>query len=245
VRNQASWRKLHFRSESFCENDLLGVFKAWGRKQDSCKVAGAPDWLLLCKDPKSGLELSAHNYYKYPFEPDILFDNPEFLVVELKFSKKYEELALAEVLHHAWRLRDERGCPTPVIVTSTFNRAWLRAALSYLRHNDLRPDAIRYLEAAFLQADDGNTQYLWLEEPFASWTRIDELPLDISFPAGWETGEVVWHEVDRAKSWVGTMGEFLEERPCVPEAFVQISRVQGESRYVAHEWTGQHSYSIS
>jgi hypothetical protein len=222
--------------------DLQNVFDRWGGSKDGWRVAGATDWLLRCTGPNRTGEFFACNHSSYSFTPDVVWDNPEFLILELKFSGKHEAFGLAQVLHDGWRLGDPnisrraaRGCPTPVIITSCIDPVRIRAALSYLFHHGFRPEAIRYLEAAFLRAEDG-TRFLWLEEPFAVWEPIDELPIDT--PAVWGTSRVFWHRVAGSESWVGTRERVVPPRPFVPQEFAQISSIAGEPGYLVREWTG-------
>ena len=139
-------------------------------------------------------------------------------MIELKRGDKYESNALAEVLHHAWKLQTGGGAtagtakyPLPVMVTSY--HSWLRAALSYLFDHGLQRNALRFLEATYLSGPNG--RYLWLMEPLADWIPTLEVP-DV-VPRSWIENGVKWYRVQGSAAWIGTDKETLDKMPLLPE----------------------------
>src|SRR5579864_770459 len=127
------WTPMLSCTSSMCEAELQDVFDQWQTARHGYRILGAPNWLLKCKGPNRQKAFTAKSYATYSFTPDVLWGDPDFYVVELKRGAKYEPLALAEILHHAWQLSDPsvRGSefskpPIPVIVATDTD--WLRAA---------------------------------------------------------------------------------------------------------------------
>jgi hypothetical protein len=226
---QPCWTELGNCTSSIKENQLQRIFNDWAGARDGWQLAGVPAWLLKCRGPNRTTTFRTRNYSDYPFTPDALFENDEVLVLELKRSPKYEELALAEVLHHAWKLRDPwvsgrslEWHPKPVMVTSC--SAWMRAALSYLFKHGLEPDALRYVELCYLNAPDGS-RYLWFVEPFAAWSPVDHPPPCV--PSSWASSNAVWYQVQGCDTWIGTEARRPERLPFVPDTCAVVAKVTG------------------
>ena len=152
----------------FSEKELQTHFDAWTRER-SVRV-GTPPWMEALKTwaPQQTFVDS----WGVSFRPDTLaHDGAATYAFELKFARKYEPLALPEVLHHAHALRRATtqvlsGWPLdagvrPVIV-SQFN-AWIRDAREFLLANGFRSDALRVLEVAALR-DTAGRSWLWFNE---------------------------------------------------------------------------------
>jgi hypothetical protein len=233
-----TWEPLHDRTADVSETHLQRIFDDWHSKRDDWHIAGAPDWLLRCGQPVKRRSYDAKNFTAYHFTPDVLWQEPEFLVMELKRGNKYEPIALAEALHHAWVLGEALHLEqpavhhaVPVIVGSSSDGAWLRGALAYLFHYGLKGDRLRYLEASYLRTM-GGTSYLWLEDPFAEWTPGENPPPCI--PSAWLPPACVWCGVSGSNSWAGVLASENLSRPRVPQTFVFISQVANQEQYLTY-----------
>jgi hypothetical protein len=115
------------------ETDLQRVIDAWPAAPASCRVVGAPTWLRAL--PRANEKLRIATALGYRFEPDAVFEtNDAVWIAELKLSPqgKYEPLALADVLHHAWMMRPHTEKPiVPMIVAPS--SPWLQAAIAQLQ----------------------------------------------------------------------------------------------------------------
>jgi hypothetical protein len=219
------------RTFSTSERDLQQVFDEWDGKRGGWCIAGAPRWLLACGSPCPRGRFQARNRTSYAFAPDAIWKSPEFLVFELKRAAKSEPSALTEVLHHAWKLGDHSVTPpihpTPVILASSADSAWPRAALRYLFHYGFKTDRLRYIEATYLATGDGNGEkYILLEEPFARRVAIKTAPPPV--PKTWSE-QCRCYRVENADSWA-----LLEKSkpvddaiPLVPEEFIFVASIAG------------------
>lgn len=197
------------------ETDIQRYVAAWGREQPgSWSRVGAPAWLEALR-PVTANTSCASDPLGYSFRPDILGEsNGVHHVLELKCARKYEPLALAEVLHHAHLLSQGLAQPPqqmaapfiPVLVTQY--SAWLRSALAFLRLNGLRANSIKYVEFTSLRID-GET-ILWFDEPFSPWTPCSPPQL----PDGLSTGPKHWYRVSGANTWIA-LDDPLDQRPAL------------------------------
>lgn len=178
------------------EADLQEYFTKWAEPTNRARQIAAPLWLREVNSFEP--QRFCRSVQGYGFQPDLLAKGPDQdWVFELKHASKYEPLALAEALHHAWLLsegltanRQERKT-IPVLVTQ-YN-VWLRAALGYLIKNGFNAEAIRYLEVSVIKA--GSDDLLWFDEPLAEWELVDgpppflpplpPLPRDVGTPPNW------------------------------------------------------------
>jgi hypothetical protein len=233
---QYAWLPLEDCTQFMKEADLQKVFDDWGGSRAGRRVAGAPNWLLECKGPNKKKEFITKNYSAYSFRPDVLWDQPQAYVLELKRSAKYEPAALAEVLHHAWKLSDansswQGGPPVvPVMVSSSTDGAWQRGAINFLFAHGLRRDALRYLEVTFLK-DPAGVEYLWIEEPFAAWDPACEAPNCV--PASWHDLDAIWYQINQSESWILTDNPGGGQKAIIPDRFVFVSGVPGYQEYLA------------
>jgi hypothetical protein len=150
------------------EVDLQKLFDCWGNDAAPCGIAGAPGWLEKLGTPSATGKAAKLPAYGYSYEPDVVWEKSQRVwVAELKCSFKYEPLALAEVLHHAYMLRRQHGKPvTPVLITSYCG--WLRAAVALLGEatRDGSVD-LRALEVDLFK----DSNYAWFDAPHAPWKR--------------------------------------------------------------------------
>jgi hypothetical protein len=207
------------------EGDLQEVFDDWPASRNGWRIVGAPNWLLKCKGPNRRKRFTAKNA-TYQFRPDVLWYDPDCYVVELKRGAKYQPLALAEVLHHAWHLNDPgvwgsefSKPPIPVIVATDTD--WLRSALSYLFKHGLSHIALRYLEVAFYKTDSGG--YLWFEEPFTERVPSDRIPDCI--PNSWRASAITCYELAGCNSWILSDDKLCGQPAYIPARLVFVSSV--------------------
>ena len=238
MRGKNSWTQLDDCTSTTTEKELQQVFDEWDGNKGGLCIAGAPKWLLDCGKPEERRSYGqSRGRVEWAFWPDVLWKRPEYLVVELKRSPqcKYEELALAEVLHHAWRMGDPNVAgwippmhPRPVIVAS--RSPWLRSALTYLFHYGLKRDRLKYLEATYLTDPNGD-KYIWLEEPFAGrlLSKIPSPPIPKSWSAGCRC-----YSIENAKSWALFDKSKIPDdaAPLVPEEFIFVSSIAGTSNHL-------------
>ena len=156
---------LHYAALS--ETELQDHFDKWS--SGASQRAGTPRWVEQLQGWKRQQQFT--DGWAYGFRPDTLaHDGTETFVFELKYARKGEPLALAEVLHHAHALAAHSGSfgaldrhwPAgsvirPVIV-SQFN-AWIRDSRRYLIAHGFREDRLLVLEVAALRDRAGN---VWL-----------------------------------------------------------------------------------
>jgi hypothetical protein len=179
---------LHYAALS--ESTLQHHFDTWAA--GAPVRAGAPPWIETLRGWTR--QLACTDAWEFGFRPDMLaHDGAETFVFELKYARKGEPLALAEVLHHAHALATrpaslgalgsgwpQRGAIRPVIV-SQFN-AWLRDSRRYLISHGFRADRLLVLEVAGLRDRAGNVWLLFNElDGEDPWTALsfDELPPDV------------------------------------------------------------------
>lgn len=151
------------------ESDIQSIFDQWHSDRNGWRLAGVPSWLDRYAVPNIRPKLKTRGIKTYGFIPDVIWETDEPLVIELKYSLKFQSNALAEVLHHAWQLRKEqvanrifKKAPVPVIVTAM--NSWMRSALCHLFASGLQKDAVRYLEISPLE-DEAGSRYLYMREP--------------------------------------------------------------------------------
>ena len=225
------------------ESQLQDLFDAWPRRAAlGWTVAGAPRWLRGMAAPRSRPRFKSS--LGYTFIPDIVFEPADATyLVELKLASKYEPIALAEVLHHAWMfehdpdVRAALGRDVPVVPVIVSQQSfWLRAALAKLFENGLAPRAVRFLE--FDTFGHEGKKILWLGDPFAAWVEAVEVPNQLleKFKAQ------AWFYVPDEDTWLG-MDQSHDRRPAMPnERHVVASRVEGagfvawEGSYADSEW---------
>ena len=223
------------------EAGVQRLFDAWGTDRDGWRVC-APDWLLRCGAPEPRPYVTVKNYDVYPFRWDVMWRKPEWLVLELKHAKSGgEELALAEVLHHAWHLGQKQQVessgtpfPIPVVVVSSMKKggaAWMRGALRYLFAMGLQRDAIRYLEASYYQTETGQ-RFAWLEEPFAEAYPAAPPPV---IPDGWDMPSVHWLRQGESRTWIALPEGATYTPSVVPDTFALVSQADGLSEYVVYQ----------
>ena len=167
---------------SYDERMIQNVFDDWANRSKAWVVVGAPAWLERCGSPQ--VRRSYRTEICTSFNPDVLFELDRIAYVgELKWarSNKYNEMAIAEVLHHAWMFRKdteakkglsgsiERVQPFIVVPYS----AWTRATMTTLLEQGLREDALHYLEFVALERPGGGKRTLWFGDPI---TPIVEVP---------------------------------------------------------------------
>lgn len=239
------WTALTNCNSARSESHLQAIFDQWNDATCGTQIAGAPKWLLDCRGPNQRRSFQAESYSRYRFTPDVFWDNPTLVVLELKHGAKYQPLALAEVLHHAWKLGDPKvlggkseGHPLPVIVSSSNDTGWLRAALCYLFTHGLRKDALKYLESTFYERPDGG-EYLWIEEPFADWLPDTTLPKSV--PLKWQGHKPHCYRIAGCESWVLTVKEKIPMRPEIPDEFILISSTSRPGEQLAYLHTGRDS----
>jgi Mrr N-terminal domain len=219
------WTNLH--PHEVGEADIQRHMASWDRAVPGAwSHVGAPTWLDALRPVKADT-YCASALLGYGFRPDILAEsNGTHLVVELKCARKYEPLALAEVLHHAHllsqglaQLPQPQAVPyVPVLVTQ-YN-AWLRSALEFLRLNGLRDGSIKYVEFTSLRF--GNEMILWFDEPFAPWEPSSAPPL----PACLSVGSRQWYKISGADTWIAVDHE-INGRPAlwtVPYLMLTVDR---------------------
>lgn len=145
-------------------------FRHWEAMEG--RRTGVPAWLR-------GAEIvatkKAHtDRWAVPFLPDALgrTGNGSTFVVELKYGSKFEPLALAEALHHAFELRNHaasfpgaihRASPPTAVIISQWN-AWLRSSVDALRTLGVSTAALRYIEVVALNVPGFRAPVLWFEE---------------------------------------------------------------------------------
>lgn len=205
---------------------LQPLFDDWkNRAARGIAVAGAPDWLLDIQVQNA--KDRSFEAYGYSFEIDVLWRlENERRVLELKNAAKYEPLALAEVLHHAYLLRecepDEREIKSTIIARY---HPWMRAALKELQRAGLAREQPEYLEFDHLW--DGSQQVLWIDSPLSTWVARS-LPAD--FPEEVRAGFSHWYWVEHTNSWVGTDTELPADRPPFMTApFTMVAHVEGRA----------------
>lgn len=151
--------------------------------------AGTPPWIEALIGWRS--QPGFTDAWGYGFRPDALaHDGAQIFAFELKYGRKGEPLALAEVLHHAHALATQvapfkslgddwpvAGAVRPVIV-SQFN-AWIRDSRRYLISHGFRADRLLVIEVAGLRDDAGNIWLLFNElDGSDPWSAVsfDDLP---------------------------------------------------------------------
>ncbi len=227
------------------EADIQNLFDAWGDGRDAWRVF-APDWLLRCSKPQPRASFPCENFGdRYSFRPDVVWWTPEWLVMELKRNKKFEPLALAEVLHHAWHLGEQQrevegDFPVPVVMSSGSDSAWMRASLRYLFHKGLDSSAIRYLEGNYYQTPDGQ-RYAWFEEPFAVAAISTHPPV---IPEGWEGLGVTWRRSQTSATWIGLPDQIAHQPGMSPTEYGMVSGTEDHSEYVLFSSNGGGSGSV-
>lgn len=166
----------------FTEANLQTHFEHWESAQEV--RIGVPLWLKNMRAWKG--QPSLVDAWGVSFRPDVVaHDGEKTYVFELKYARKYEPLALAEVLHHAHALRAQPYMDWPQLVqpviVSQFN-AWVRDAWTYLRESQLDEKALRVIEVTALRQRAG-VGYLWFNEVDGvdPWTPIPsaEVPANI------------------------------------------------------------------
>jgi hypothetical protein len=223
------------------EADLQRLFDNWGDGRDGWRVC-APSWLLSCGKPEPRQLLRCSNFEDYSAIPDVVWRQPEWIVMELKRSRKYEPLALAEVLHHAWHLgeqqRQEEGeFPVPVVLSSATDSAWMRAALRYLFGKGLHANAIRYLEGNYYQSVDGQ-KYAWFEEPFAMAELSAPPPV---IPEDWESDGVVWRRMQTSETWIGLPQDIQRLPGMAHTEYAMVSSTDSHAECVVYSSSGDGS----
>lgn len=207
------WESAHHKRvrEKFLQN----VFDHWDTRSAALGIAGAPRWLTENKGQRK--RPNSRSFLGYRFRPDsIWLGEHETLLFELKAAKKYEPLAIAEVLHHQYMLANERRVEVvpmglrrdaivPVIV-GQYN-SWTRATLAQLRQSGWNAAALRYLEFEFVHR--GSEMVLWLDDPFAAWDRSEPPP---DRPPGARGDYRYWYRVKGQETWFGVT-EQQDDRP--------------------------------
>lgn len=189
------------------EADIQGHFNTWQQPAQRRRRAGAPDWLEDLQDIVPQKHFSTK--LGYGFYPDVLATSRnQQLVLELKCARKYEPLALAEALHHAWMLSHTikeggvehgRGPWIPVLVTQY--STWLRAAVAQLRAGKLEHESLRYIELTTLWAGDAaRDPLIWFDDPFTGWDGEHPVPPP-ALPVGL-VAEGNWYHVKDTKTWI-------------------------------------------
>ncbi|HET8937135.1 MAG TPA: hypothetical protein VFN67_27025 [Polyangiales bacterium] len=155
------------------ERELQHHFENW--REGEHLRAGCPEWLSSMEVRPVHFKDGGRN-----FRPDIGSSSKgKRLVIELKHGRKFEPLALAEVLHHAECLdykklwpsdnvhgRTKRGSSSPVIpVIVCQHSKWIRESLKWLVRNGLPPDAIRHVEIVLLRSpNSAEPAFIWFDD---------------------------------------------------------------------------------
>jgi len=221
---------LHYYPDLSETNILQPLFKNWVSRRyhpqgAPVAISGAPSWLLEAPNP---LVKQSFDAYGYSFEVDVLWRFPhERRVVELKNASKYEPLALAEALHHAHLVElcdlDGTGPVMPTVVAHY--SPWSRAAIKYMADHGFDTTHLECLEFDHLE-DDAKQQYLWLDDPFAPWTSVEGVPVEL--PPEVTDGWPCWYRIDRTGSWIGTLEPVEGGRPLfMTVPFKMASPVEG------------------
>lgn len=173
------------------ESDLQSHFDRWAHGVP--RRAGTPRWIEELRGwTRQPVFTDAS---AAAFRPDTLaHDGVQTFVFELKYARKGEPLALAEVLHHAHALAAHRpsfsslgddwptaGDIRPVII-SQFN-AWIRDSRRYLISNGFREDRLVVLEVAGLRDSAGTVWLLFNElDGTDPWSAVSfaDLPDEVS-----------------------------------------------------------------
>lgn len=225
------WTELVTCEHEYKESELQTVFERWNTDRGGWNTAGVPSWLQGRPNLAFRRYFEAINYSAYRFMPDVVLesDTTDF-VIELKRADKWEELALAESLHHAWWLPQLKvGQPrsnlpvVPIAVTGT--SAWLRASLAYLFANGLKRTAFRHLEVTMLRTPDLARRFLWFEEPHAEW-HTSELPECI--PMSWRLNAKAYR-LGNASAWLVYPGPIPAALPFVPMQFGMFIQLDNQS----------------
>jgi hypothetical protein len=238
------WKKLTYfgafasnEDRSYRENYIQRIFNNWA--SDKPIMAGAPPWLFLMKSKNERAKSRVPG--GWPFTPDVVWhDGKLTYIVELKFGKKYEPLALAQVCYEAWaheKSGDKRlskvaraSARIRPVVVAQYN-PWLRGACAYLLASGLRPDAIGYLELDLLFGSE-STPILWFDAPLAPLEKRNlSLPPEIvgSIVIGGGARLVKVADVD---TWIATT-ELVEggSRPVLwTKKYAMLSRIQTQQQ---------------
>ncbi len=187
-------------SSDALEKDVQDIFDAWGSDKMPAVIAGAPDWLWELGRPA---EKRGYIGYGYAFKPDVLWQSQRTVhVAEIKYGTKFEPIALAEAVHHAYMFREIKEFTdvthvTPIVI-SQYN-GWIRAAVAELKHQSLR-----HVEIDLLYAKALGGELLWVTDPHAALTEC-KAPKDVPLGVKWKARK--WWRVTGEETW------FVQERP--------------------------------
>jgi hypothetical protein len=218
------WTKMDPHKQA--EPDLQEYMEQWPASPPGWSRAGAPSWL------RGMTNLRYNQRFKtglgYSFEPDLSGELPDGpAVLELKCAGKYEPLALAECLHHAWWLSrmqvkgsdEENRTYTPVLFTQS--NFWLRAAIQFLHDNGLSKRSIKFIEFTALRVED--ERFLWLEEPFAGWELCSAKP---HLPEGLDIVDRHWYKVNDAETWIAVQSQSPVPPGIWTQPYVMLTRLE-------------------
>lgn len=226
------------------EAELQRLIDGWPSRPHPWVLAGAPHWFRQL--PKPDHRRRFDSALGYDFEPDAIFDTPETLfVAELKLSPqgKYEALAVAEVLHHTWMLRNRGIVKKPVvpIILAPAN-SWIIASVAMMHTLGVPRDSIKVL--SFDAFDDGKKKILWVADSFAAWgpTRDEDVPS----PLREEFAYSHWYRIADEDSWFGVNASQPERPTFLETKHVEVASLEGQpGTFIAceGEYSGGWEYS--
>lgn len=185
------------------ECDIQALFE--GRATSDWQIAGKPDWLPLQRVMTGELTSRQRTFRPegrdgYGFRPDILWypeAGGEVIILELKCAAKYEPMALAEVAHHAFWLREHSDFSSASGVRAamvTQYNAFLRASMAYLADNGFIGN-LHLLEFDLVHPDGATV--IWFDEPVGQWRK--SAPPPCGAPRGnW----ISWYRMTSAPTWI-------------------------------------------
>ena len=174
------WARREIKPVEAKEEYLQAIFDTWNTSRP--RMAGAPSWLSNARAERHAereFVVPPVGDHIYKIRPDLVWEELDrTLVIELKRGAKYEPLALAEVMHHAWALAawpEKNGVKLPAepVIISQQNY-WHRGAIAGLMCRGLESSMRnRYLEVDLLRGSNGQ-DLLWFDLPLADdWNAVD------------------------------------------------------------------------
>lgn len=207
------------------------------------RIAAAPRWMIEghfqdCR--------RVNTHLGYSFTPDarVQHNRVDYLI-ELKLGSKYEPIALAEALHHAFMFtradlveKRPKGVhkDTRAVVVTQYS-PWLRAALQKLYSAGLRRDQVTLLEHSWYQGGS----VVWFDAPLASARKCVE-PTTITRAIKKEDPKILegltrWWKIDETSSYIASSDQFdAKGRAFSRDDHAVVSRYGTGERSVPGGW---------